>query len=399
MRATKEVLGWDPDAALLRARRRLRALQPVDRGASAQAEWERALRAVARRRRRAAPSEWDAAWDRAARCPGSREALPTSTGARTSSPRARAGQKAMAAFSRLRPDDGRRRRRPVSESTKTEFPRRRRGALHARPRAAATSSSACASTAWAASVNGMAAHGGIVRPYGSTFLQFADYMRGSIRLSALTGLQVAWVYTHDSVGLGEDGPTHQPVEHLAALRAIPGLVVLRPGDANETARGVARDPRGPRGPGGARRSRARTCRCSADASRRRASRSGAYVLRDAEDDERAIARRHRLRGLGRARGAPSSSRPRASARASSRCRAGSCSPQQDEAYRDAVLPPDAAEASRSRPASRWAGRSRSTRRSSIDRFGACAPAPRSSRSSASPRTTRRKVRELLAVTA
>ena len=67
--------------------------------------------------------------------------------------------------------------------------------------------------AMGAAVNGMAAHGGIVRPYGSTFLQFADYMRGSIRLSALMGLPVAWVFTHDSVALGEDGPTHQPVEH------------------------------------------------------------------------------------------------------------------------------------------------------------------------------------------
>jgi len=97
-------------------------------------------------------------------------------------------------------------------------------------------------------VNGMAAHGGIVRPYGSTFLQFADYMRGSIRLSALMGLPVAWVYTHDSVGLGEDGPTHQPIEHLAGLRAIPGLVVLRPADATETAeawRVVLEDLEGP----------------------------------------------------------------------------------------------------------------------------------------------------------
>jgi transketolase len=84
-------------------------------------------------------------------------------------------------------------------------------------------------------VNGMAAHGGIQRPYGSTFLQFADYMRGSIRLSALQKLDVAWVFTHDSVALGEDGPTHQPVEHLAALRAIPGLTVIRPADGNETA--------------------------------------------------------------------------------------------------------------------------------------------------------------------
>jgi transketolase len=84
-------------------------------------------------------------------------------------------------------------------------------------------------------VNGAAAHGGIVKPYGSTFLVFSDYMRGSIRLSALMGLPVLWVYTHDSVGLGEDGPTHQPVEHYAALRAIPNLWFMRPADANETA--------------------------------------------------------------------------------------------------------------------------------------------------------------------
>src|SRR5205085_5908891 len=72
--------------------------------------------------------------------------------------------------------------------------------------------------AMAGVVNGLALHGGIVRPYGSTFLQFADYMRPAIRLSALMKLPVAWVFSHDSVGLGEDGPTHQPIEHLAALR-------------------------------------------------------------------------------------------------------------------------------------------------------------------------------------
>jgi len=81
-------------------------------------------------------------------------------------------------------------------------------------------------------VNGMAYHGGFI-PYGATFLAFADYMRPPIRLSALSHLQSVWVFTHDSVGLGEDGPTHQPVEHLASLRAIPNLVVIRPGDANE----------------------------------------------------------------------------------------------------------------------------------------------------------------------
>ena len=83
-------------------------------------------------------------------------------------------------------------------------------------------------------LNGMALHGGL-RPYGATFLQFADYMRGSIRLAALMQLPVIYIFTHDSIGLGEDGPTHQPVEHLAALRAIPNLDVLRPCDAAETA--------------------------------------------------------------------------------------------------------------------------------------------------------------------
>jgi transketolase len=82
-------------------------------------------------------------------------------------------------------------------------------------------------------VNGMALHGGFI-PFGATFLIFSDYMRPAVRLSALSHAGSIWVYTHDSVGLGEDGPTHQPVEHFAALRAIPNLVVIRPADANET---------------------------------------------------------------------------------------------------------------------------------------------------------------------
>ncbi len=81
-------------------------------------------------------------------------------------------------------------------------------------------------------VNGMAVFGGVI-PYGGTFLVFSDYMRPAIRLSALSHYPSIWVFTHDSIGVGEDGPTHQPVEHLAALRSIPGLVLLRPGDANE----------------------------------------------------------------------------------------------------------------------------------------------------------------------
>ena len=86
----------------------------------------------------------------------------------------------------------------------------------------------------AAAMNGIALHGGFV-PYGGTFLVFSDYARGAIRLSALMGLRVIYVLTHDSIGLGEDGPTHQPVEHLASLRALPNLYVFRPADAIETA--------------------------------------------------------------------------------------------------------------------------------------------------------------------
>jgi transketolase len=88
--------------------------------------------------------------------------------------------------------------------------------------------------AMGAILNGIALHG-LTRPYGGTFLTFSDYMRGSVRLAALMEQPVTFVWTHDSIGLGEDGPTHQPVEHLWALRAIPGLDVVRPGDANETA--------------------------------------------------------------------------------------------------------------------------------------------------------------------
>jgi transketolase len=83
-------------------------------------------------------------------------------------------------------------------------------------------------------MNGIALHGN-TRIYGGTFLVFSDYMRNAVRLSALMHLPVTYVWTHDSIGLGEDGPTHQPVEHLASLRAIPGLNVVRPADANETA--------------------------------------------------------------------------------------------------------------------------------------------------------------------
>jgi transketolase len=83
-------------------------------------------------------------------------------------------------------------------------------------------------------MNGMAMHGGVL-PVGGTFFVFSDYMRAAVRLAAISGAHVIYSWTHDSIGVGEDGPTHEPIEHLASLRAMPGLTLIRPADANETA--------------------------------------------------------------------------------------------------------------------------------------------------------------------
>ncbi|HET7471713.1 MAG TPA: transketolase [Candidatus Limnocylindrales bacterium] len=135
--------------------------------------------------------------------------------------------------------------------------------------------------------NGIAYHGGFI-PYVGTFLTFSDYMRGAVRLSALSGLNVVDVWTHDSVGLGEDGPTHQPVEHYAALRAIPNLWFVRPGDANETAAAwalaVERHLDDPSGPVALSLTRQKlpTLAGTAEKAREGLGRGG-YVLRDAAD--------------------------------------------------------------------------------------------------------------------
>jgi transketolase len=207
-----------------------------------------------------------------------------------------------------------------------------------------------------------------VRPYGSTFLQFADYMRGAVRLSALTALPVAWVYTHDSVGLGEDGPTHQPVEHLAALRAIPGLTVIRPGDANETAhawRAILEDLDGPAVLVLSRQDLPVLADATAEGVAR-----GAYVLRDSGDPDVvligtgsevsvALAAAERLEAEGVA--ARVVSMPSWELFAA-----------QDEAYRDGVLPPGlpavSVEAGVTLGWERWADVA-----IGIDRFGASAP--------------------------
>src|SRR3954453_6462700 len=133
--------------------------------------------------------------------------------------------------------------------------------------------------AMGAIVNGLNLHG--FRAFGSTFLQFSDYMKNPIRLAALMKLPSMFFYTHDSIGLGEDGPTHQPIEHLAGLRAIPGLTVLRPGDANETAaawRTILEDLDGPAVLALSRQDLPVLADASAEGVAR-----GAYVLRDADD--------------------------------------------------------------------------------------------------------------------
>jgi len=242
VRATKEALGWDPDARFLVPDGVYEAFGP-QRGAEAHAEWSERFEAW-RGEHPEHAAEWDRAWQDPGRpLAGLREALPAFDEKIASRG---AGGKAMKAFADLVPTmvGG---AADLSESTKTELPGGHEARFGQDP-GGRNVFFGVREHGMAGAVNGMAAHGGIVRPYGSTFLQFADYMRGAIRLSALTGLGVAWVFTHDSVGLGEDGPTHQPVEHLAALRAIPGLVVLRPGDGNETSaawRVILEDLEGP----------------------------------------------------------------------------------------------------------------------------------------------------------
>jgi transketolase len=138
--------------------------------------------------------------------------------------------------------------------------------------------------AMAAAMNGMALHGGVI-PYGGTFLAFADYCRPAIRLAALMGLRVVFVMTHDSIGLGEDGPTHQPVEHLASLRAMPGLTVYRPCDAVETAECWALALADRAGPSVLALTRQNLAPARLQHTDENLSARGAYVLADAPDPQ------------------------------------------------------------------------------------------------------------------
>ncbi|GAA4684041.1 transketolase [Phytohabitans rumicis] len=237
--ATKKLLGFDPelsfavdDKVLLHAR------EVVDRGRAAHAEWQQKFDAWA-----AANPERKALFDRLATRTlpaGWTEALPVFPADPKGVATRAASGKILNALAPVLPElwGG---SADLAESNNTtmagepsfvppefatkEFPGHEYGrTLHFGIR----------EHAMGAILNGIVLHGG-TRPYGGTFLVFSDYMRPAVRLAALMKLPVIYVWTHDSIGLGEDGPTHQPIEHLSALRAIPGLDVVRPGDANETA--------------------------------------------------------------------------------------------------------------------------------------------------------------------
>jgi transketolase len=227
VRATKQAMGFDPDAHFAVDPAVYEAMDLRERGGTAQRAWEERFAQW----RAALPElagDWDLAWAGRLR-EGWQQALPSFSPGEALATRA-AGNKAMAAFASYAPTmvGG---AADLVESTRTVF----EGAgIFARVHSGRNVPFGIREHAMGAIVNGLAVHGGIVKPYGSTFLVFSDYMRASVRLSALMRLPVLWVWTHDSVGLGEDGPTHQPIEHYAALRAIPHLWVIRPADANET---------------------------------------------------------------------------------------------------------------------------------------------------------------------
>ncbi|TDT42928.1 transketolase [Streptomyces sp. BK208] len=234
--ATKRLLGFDPersfevaDEVLAHTRRAL------DRGAEAHAAWDKRIAAW----RDAAP-ERAALFDRvvAGRLPeGWEEALPVFETGKAVATRAASG-KVLQALGPVLPElwGG---SADLAGSNNTTIDKNSSFLPEGNPLPGAdpygrTVHFGIREFSMAAEMNGIALHGN-TRIYGGTFLVFSDYMRNAVRMSALMQLPVTYVWTHDSVGLGEDGPTHQPVEHLAALRAVPGLNVVRPADANETA--------------------------------------------------------------------------------------------------------------------------------------------------------------------
>jgi transketolase len=229
VRAAKEVMGLDPDAHFAVPDEVYGHMNMRPRGRELEEEWKGRF-AAWREEFPELAQEWDRAWSGKPE-PGYEEAFPVFDKGETKKlATRRAGGRIMNAFKNYVPTmvGG---AADLVGSTATEF---KGGGLFGATHTGRNIAWGVREHGMGSAVNGMALHGGIVRPYGSTFLVFSDYMRPAVRLSALMELPVVWVFTHDSVGLGEDGPTHQPVEHYMALRAIPNLTVIRPADANET---------------------------------------------------------------------------------------------------------------------------------------------------------------------
>jgi transketolase len=228
VRAAKEALGWDPDAKFLVPDEVRERMNRVDRGIELEDAWQQKVNAWSAKYP-ALRQDWDQVQSGRPR-PGWLEALPDFPAGEGVATRD-AGAKVMDAFKAFAPTmvGG---AADLVESTKTEF---KGGGLFSSTHAGRNIAFGIREHAMGSIVNGISLHGGMVKPYGSTFLIFSDYMRPAVRLSALSKLPVVWVWTHDSVGLGEDGPTHQPVEHYMALRAIPDFWFVRPADATETA--------------------------------------------------------------------------------------------------------------------------------------------------------------------
>ncbi len=228
VRATKEVLGWDPDGHFVVPEGVYEHMSQAARGGGLEAEWRTRFDAWSESFPEAR-KDWDQVHTGRPR-PGYEDALPTFEAGEELATRS-AGKAVMQAFKPFVPTmiGG---AADLVESTFTEL---EGGGIFSSTHAGRNIAFGIREHGMGSIVNGLVLHGGIVKPYGSTFLVFSDYMRPSVRLSALMHLPVVWAYTHDSIGLGEDGPTHQPIEHYAALRAIPNLWFIRPGDANETA--------------------------------------------------------------------------------------------------------------------------------------------------------------------
>ncbi|MFJ1586980.1 transketolase [Streptomyces sp. NPDC088197] len=236
VRATKEILGFDPDKHFDVAEDVITHTRAVgDRGREAKAEWEKSFAAW-----RTANPEHAATYDRieAAELPeGWEQHIPAFETGSSLATRAASG-KVLEALGPVIPElwGG---SADLAGSNNTTIDKNSSFLPTGNPLPGAdpygrTVHFGIREHSMAAEMNGITLHGN-TRVYGGTFLVFSDYMRNAVRLSALMHLPVTYVWTHDSVGVGEDGPTHQPVEHLASLRAIPGLNVVRPADANETA--------------------------------------------------------------------------------------------------------------------------------------------------------------------